>query len=1029
MIAGPTVSPGRLWKPTLVAAGVVVVALGLSALAGWQWSWDFLVHVHPKFAPMHYNTAFAFVAGGLGLLACAMGWRQASCGAASLLLVLGFAELLHAFGAVDCGLGDWWLAPPSGMEFFRAGNPSAASAVCLCLAAASLALMNLPAAQGPSPLVLALLGTVLLFVNLLAALGLPLAFAFGIVPHAPAAQLAFQELAGYALFGAATLAFAFRADLAQTPRVQATPRPWLPLFVGLGGVTVTVLFWQALTAQESQRLQRVVRFEAAQVQRQLVEGIPTRFQTLADLTRRWRAPDNALTPDARDAVDRYVAQQPGCLGVALVAPQRGHVWLGSHDPARTPPASIFTDNGPVSQFVNTAAGQHSVRAQRVWEVQTNLLLVYAPLSAKRPGDGGVVGLYRLRDFLDSLLTFNIAHGYAVALSDGPEEFYNRFGAETADQHDLERALRVTVLDFDWNARVWPTRDVMAGEAFALSKLALVAGFLMSSVLAVTVWLAQTARRRASALEKEIGERTQAEIALKRSEAKYRSLIENLDQSVFLLDRELRYRAVNKHFCRDRGCRESDLLGKTDLDLLSLAQSAKHGEELNAVLLEGTKLVLEEEVTRDGKPHMVHRVLTPVKDDDGQIVGVLGICWDVTEQRTLETHLRQAQKLEAIGQLAGGVAHDFNNLLTALLGNLELALAQLSSEEELRDMLLAAEKAGRRAATLTNQLLSFARQGQMNQQAVNLNGLIDEVVALLSRTIDPRIQLEAQKDPKLVPVLGDPGQLNQVIMNLCLNARDALAGPGRISLETAHVAVDQTFLNQHLEARPGLFVRLRVADTGCGMTPEVRARIFEPFFTTKGLGKGTGLGLATVFGIVKQHQGWIECHSEVHRGTQFDVYFPCATAAAEEPTPVSHALTDSQLVGHETILVVDDEPLIRQMTTTVLTQRGFRVLEAADGDQAVTRYRNEKDHIDLVILDLTMPKLSGQEAFRQLRQINPQVAVLFASGYTTEHITEEEQNQILGFVKKPFRPNELVRTVHGALRKVRRSRYVARVASC
>jgi len=278
------------------------------------------------------------------------------------------------------------------------------------------------------------------------------------------------------------------------------------------------------------------------------------------------------------------------------------------------------------------------------------------------------------------------------------------------------------------------------------------------------------------------------------------------------------------------------------------------------------------------------------------------------------------------------------------------------------------------------------------------------------------------------VLGDPGQLNQVIMNLCLNARDALAGPGRIGLETACVELDQTFVSRHLEARPGSFVRLRVTDTGCGMSPEVQARIFEPFFTTKGLGKGTGLGLATVFGIVKQHQGWIECQSEVAHGTQFDVYFPCA-AVVEEPASPPPSTSDSQLRGHETILVVDDEPLIRQMTTVVLRQRGFRVLEAADGIQAVAKYRNEKDHIDLIILDLTMPKLSGQEAFRQLRQINPQVAVLFASGYTTEHITEEEQSQILGFVKKPFRPHDLVKTVHGALLKARRGQDISGLTRC
>jgi PAS domain S-box-containing protein len=996
----------------MALAGCLVIALGVLVLIAWQWRLDSLVHSHPKFAPMHYNTAVAFIICGLGLIACPLGWQRLSWGTSAALVLLGFAELLHAWGAVDFGLGEWWLTPPSGMSFFTSGSASAASALCLCIAGAALTLISWPNSQGASHLVLALLGTVLLFVSLLGVFGFPLAFELGIVSQSSVVQLAFQELAGFVVVGLAVLAYAFRTDVA-----RPAPRPWLPLFVGLSGTTVTVLFWQALTTQESHRVQRMVQFEAAQVQRQISEGLPLRLQALLDLAGRWQGGRSIASADLSEAADRYVVQQPGCLGVALAKGDQPRQWLGTHDAAPTQPA-LLTAPGPVSEFVNAAVSQGDVKAQRVWQDRTNLLVVYVPLNVRKPGEGGVVALYRLRDFLDALLPFNVALGYALTLSDGAEQFYSRFSGETDHQAELERVLRVKTLDLDWRLRVWPTRDVLAKEAFGLSKLALIAGFFMSSVLAVAMRLAQTARRRASALEKEFCERTQAEVALKQSEAKYRSLIENLDQSVFLLDRELRYLAANNHFCRDRGCTEADLLGKTDLDLLTLSQSTKHGDELQAVLHEGKKLVLEESVNTDGRSRMVHRVLTPVKDDQGQIVGVLGICWDVTDQRTLETQLRQAQKLEAIGQLAGGVAHDFNNLLTALLGNLELALAQLPPQDDLRGMLLSAETAGRRAATLTNQLLSFARQGQMNRQPVDLNALIDEVVALLSRTIDPRIQLDAQKGKKLQLVQGDPGQMNQVLMNLCLNARDALAGPGRISLETAYVELDQASANRHLEARPGAFIRLSVADNGCGMSPEVRARIFEPFFTTKGLGKGTGLGLATVFGIVKQHQGWIECHSDVGRGTRFDVYFPCATLA-EETVATPPSTTDSQLTGHGTILVVDDEPLIRQMTNVVLSQRGFKVVEAADGMQAVARYRAEMDQIDLIILDLTMPKLSGQEAFRQLRQINPQVGVLFASGYTTEHITEEEQGQILGFVKKPFRPNELLKTVRGALRKMRR----------
>jgi hypothetical protein len=278
---------------------------------------------------MHYNTAVAFIICGLGLIACPLGWQRLSWGTSAALVLLGFAELLHAWGAVDFGLGEWWLTPPSGMSFFTSGSASAASALCLCIAGAALTLISWPNSQGASHLVLALLGTVLLFVSLLGVFGFPLAFELGIVSQSSVVQLAFQELAGFVVVGLAVLAYAFRTDVA-----RPAPRPWLPLFVGLSGTTVTVLFWQALTTQESHRVQRMVQFEAAQVQRQISEGLPLRLQALLDLAGRWQGGRSIASADLSEAADRYVVQQPGCLGVALAkgeaATMAGDTRCGAH---------------------------------------------------------------------------------------------------------------------------------------------------------------------------------------------------------------------------------------------------------------------------------------------------------------------------------------------------------------------------------------------------------------------------------------------------------------------------------------------------------------------------------------------------------------------------------------------------------------------------------------------------------------------------------------------------------------------------
>jgi signal transduction histidine kinase len=397
--------------------------------------------------------------------------------------------------------------------------------------------------------------------------------------------------------------------------------------------------------------------------------------------------------------------------------------------------------------------------------------------------------------------------------------------------------------------------------------------------------------------------------------------------------------------------------------------------------------------------------------DPAVAGIVVNARDITERRRLEDQLRQAQKMEAVGQLAGGVAHDFNNLLTAILGYCHLILDEIPEGTQLRADLIEIQAAGDRAASLTRQLLAFSRRQMLQPQVVNINTLVTQLEKLLRRLISEDVELVTALAADLRAVTADPASIEQILVNLAVNARDAMPTGGRLTIETANVELDDTYAVTHLAMPPGTYVMLVVSDTGEGMDAATRARVFEPFFTTKEQGKGSGLGLATVYGMVKQTNGYIWVYSEPGHGSSFKVYLP--PTAAGSPVPASPQ-EPAVAPGWETVLLVEDEGAVRALAREVLRRHGYVVLEARHGVDALRVAERHSDVIHLLVTDVVMPHMSGRELSERLTADRPALKTLFMSGYTDHALLPEDLTPGAEFIQKPFTPDVFARRVRRVL---------------
>ena len=499
---------------------------------------------------------------------------------------------------------------------------------------------------------------------------------------------------------------------------------------------------------------------------------------------------------------------------------------------------------------------------------------------------------------------------------------------------------------------------------------------------------------------DITESKQAEDALRASEENYRSLVESTEDSVYLIDSQYRYLFMNEKHLSRFGVSEDKVIGKTYGEFHAEEETETFIEKVNKVMETGKSIWHEYRSQRDGRYFL--RTLSPVKGEDGRVISVTVISKDITERKRLETQLQHGQRMEAIGTLAGGIAHDFNNVLMAIRGHTSLVLADTHPDHPHFENLSGIEDMVQRGAELTRQLLGFARGGKYDVKPTDLNEIVEKSCEMFGRT-KKEVEVHTRRQKEIRPVEVDQAQIEQVLLNLYVNAWQAMPHGGDLYVETSHVALAEDYARP-LGVEPGNYVKISVTDTGVGMDKATQARIFDPFFTTKERGRGTGLGLASAYGVIKNHGGIIDVHSEKGKGATINIYLP----ASEKQVEVREGKTVDQIVmGAGTVLLVDDENVILGVGKEMLEKIGYQVLLATSGKEAIELYDRHQDEIDLVVLDMIMPHMGGGETYDRMKEKNPRVKVLLSSGYSINgQATEILERGCDGFIQKPFNMAEL-----------------------
>ncbi len=787
----------------------------------------------------------------------------------------------------------------------------------------------------------------------------------------------------------------------------------LPVALCLLGILSVLALWRAVGRTEDERLRLETGITASQAALRLQAWIDARVSTVQILAEGQFADADALARDFPVAAQRTVDLFPGLQAMNLVDHDgviRDVVPRAPNLPALGRDLHEHPEPDVQASFLRAERTGQVTRTGVVQLLQGGHgIAVYLPASAS---DGTPLGylnaVFRIGTLVDRCLEEpDLRDRFRLALvaEDGGLAYTSAARVDDVPAQwpfGVRRAVRVVDRPWELVLAPRPTYQNRVGT-HADEVLAVVA----VALLALLTWLTQRLMRHRD--------------ALRDSRAKYQILVENQNDLVVKVDPDGRFLYVSPSYCETFGKTEAELLGQQFLPLVHTDDRAATAAGMQKLHRPPHEIYIEQRaLTRDGWRWLAwsdRAVLGP----DGEVAAIVGVGRDITERRELEEQLRQSQKMQAVGQLAGGVAHDFNNLLQAMQGHLDLAAEDLPADSPVREDLAVVRRSTERAAELTRQLLAFSRQQVLRPAVLDVDAVVSGLAPLLERLLGEAVTLRLVPSAEPARVRADRGQLEQVLMNLCVNARDAIDGSGTITVTTVTRTLDAEDCQEHEGVTPGRHAGLSVRDDGRGISDTIRDHLFEPFFTTKGVGAGTGLGLATVYGIVRQHGGLVEVESGDGPGASFTVLLP---ASDEPPTEVGArpvAAGEVEAVAGETVLVAEDEDAVRDLTVGVLERAGYRVITARNGREAVARHAGSP-HVDLAVLDVVMPEMGGREAALRMRDIDPALRVLFVTGYAPPDDTDDQPSALAdaSYLPKPYEARTLLLRVREALERPVRS---------
>jgi len=763
-----------------------------------------------------------------------------------------------------------------------------------------------------------------------------------------------------------------------------------------------LMLCRVMLSRESAQLAATAELAAHSIQSKITSSINTYVAPLEALAARWAADADAWQPEWQSEAEQLHQRFPALESIH---------WIDSSYTTQWGIPSKHLQGIMLRQEIDGArtTGKTMVVPSPGSSPGSKELLALIPISHHGKFEGCVIATLVTGQWLRSVIAPEVPKGYTALLSYADEQLYMWHASAVPGISRYVSEAGVNFYGLPLVVSVWPTPDEWSGSRHMLFALSLVIGLLIYSSGALAV----VAHRRARAVEGAKQQMAVQQQDLRHANEHLETVIQASPFAIVAVDPDGTVRSWNSAAESMFGWTEQDVLGRIP-PFVNSSQAAEFHDKIQQTIQGGLIAGLERRRQRkDGSTIDVAIWTAPLQDNAGSITSIILAIADISERKKLEEQLRHSQKMEAVGRLAGGVAHDFNNLLTIINGYGHMMIGALTSQDRLRSHAEQILKAGNQAAALTTQLLAFSRRQVIQPKPVDLNHLITNLEKMLRRVIGENIVLYTLLGEELDRVKADPNQMEQVLINLVANARDAMPQGGALTISTRNVTLENPLTCEGNEILPGCYVEIAVSDTGEGMDEETRSHLFEPFFTTKERGKGTGLGLSSVYGSIRQNGGGIVVHSESGRGAEFLIYLP------QLSEPASAAKTEPAAKGFhrgcETILLVEDEAEVRKMLRESLTSAGYRVLEAADGTDALRKWEHEARSIDLLVTDVVMPLLNGRELAKRLTSVAPHIQIIYISGYADDVLAYHgtlAPDTVL--IQKPFSPAELMLKVREVL---------------